>query len=502
MPSLSPGQSCDSMDSWLVEMKTTKMARIGDGEILSDEVKSEHEAKTEDVNEPHATIDGDDRSTDVKADALLAAPSSHSQLSDNQFDWIKLANHAYDTDDLENAKLYYLRALDFLDEQADADQCLRLLCLNRVGDICLRLKQPDEAFQIFARAKTYRQMSTSGMLVLNFVVLVLTIVSCLSIEFPVASNNGESFLLRMAVAHAASDNAFISPIRPSAEFKTADQLSTVKIADSKTLYRWDHGEVWGVKYLTPNFSFGDILKLVSGCRKKNEHFVLTRNDSLVDDAGLIFYRPDAPEVKLVEQIWWYASFVNYYYGEFKKYPTSEDPWMPQEVGYRYTNPFTKQIEKPEYVTLGQQNEDPPASGKPGAILILSTSTGDCTVCGYDRNGQLVTSSNPGKPLLLQLRKGVNVTDQHLKSFGGKNRVRTSDAKEIFVFMNDPSVKGLIKGAETYLPAIVLPFWLSSLTLSLFLYRVSHKSPGRLLSLSPMLVPSIFVVMVLFMSYGE
>lgn len=470
-------------------------------------------------SEDHATINGDDQSvaSELNPDTSDTKPfvdiedqnSESSQSTDNVFDWIKNANHAYDSDDLENAKRCYLKALEFFEASCE-DQNLRLLCLNRLGDICLRLKQTELAFQIFSRAKLHKQSDRSVKLALNIAIIVMIILCFVSIEYPsipITANLqsrliARSDLANVGVVHAATSEQFISPVRAEAEFKTADQLSTIKIANSDTLYRWDHGEVWGARYLTPNFSFGDILKLISGCRKKSEHFVVTRSDSLVDDTGLIFYRADAPEVKLVERMWWYAGFLNYCYEELKKYPIREEPWMSTEVGYSFNNPFTGRIEKPGFVALSHQNENPPALLRPGAILVLSTPAGDCTICGYDREGRLLTASRSNKPLLLQMRRGINVTEQYFKGFAGMNKVRKSSSPELFVLIKDSSMKAFLKGAETYVPTVAVPMFLASLTLSLILFRVFLKSPGRILSFSPMLVPMIFVFMLLLMSLGE
>lgn len=491
-------------------------------------------------SEHGATVDGDNQSIDqdehvvvesngavepgsngAGADIDKVKFSESSQSTDNLFDWMKVANHAYDSGDLENAKQCYLRALDLCDEEDDADHTQRLVCLNRLGEICLKLKQPDLAFQIFARA---RPQTAKGSLsertqrfALNIAVLVFAVVSCLSVTFPspsikvIETGNNDSMLnlsTKSSIAAAiksrsgASDKKFVSPVQVGAEFKTPDQLSTLKIADLTTLYRWDHGEVWGAKYVSPNFSFSDILKLTSGCRKNSEHFVITSSDYLVDDAGLIFYGPDAPEVKVVERMWWYPSFINFCYEKFKKYPTQEEPWMNTVEGYTFKNPFTGATEKASFVSLSHPDEAPPSVAKPGAILLLSTPAGDCTICGYDRNSRLVTSSNPGRPLLLQLRKGINVTDQYLKGFGGMSKPKRPDPPELFVFISDPAIKSLMENSETYVPAIAVPLWFASLTLSLFLFRVFLKSPGRMLAFSPMVLPSILIVMVLFMSFGE
>ncbi len=442
-----------------------------------------------------------------------------SQATDNLFDWMKVANHSYDSGDLENAKQCYLRALDLCDEEDDAEHTQRLVCLNRLGDICLKLKQPELAFQIFSRARPQSGKGSvserTSRLVLNIAIIVFAAVTCLSITFPnpsikvieTANDSMGSLSTKSSIAAAiknrtGSEKKNTSPVHVGAEFKTPDQLSTLKIADLNTLYRWDHGEVWGAKYVTPNFSFGDILKLTSGCRKNSEHFVITSSDYLVDDAGLIFYGPDAPEVKVVERMWWYPSFINYYYGRFHKYPTQEEAWMNTVEGYTFKNPFTGATEKASFVSLSHPDEAPPSVAKPGAILLLSTPAGDCTICGYDRNSRLVTSSNPGKPLLLQLRKGINVTDQYLKGFGGVSKPKRPDPPELFVFISDPAIKSLMENSETYVPAIVIPLWFASLTLSLLLFRLFFKSPGRVLAFSPMVLPSLLVVMVLFMSFGE
>lgn len=480
-------------------------------------------------SEQGATVDGDNKAVDenkvVDANAVADVEpgidelkfSEPSQATDNLFDWIKVANHSFDSGDLENAKQCYLRALDLCDQDDDAEHTQRLVCLTRLGEICLRLKQSEQAFKIFASAKP-RMPSPSASersqkFVLNIAILMTAIVSFMSVSFPnpsikVNETNNESVLnlsTKSSIAAAIKNRGgkkFISPIEVGAEFKTPDGMSTVKIADSSTLYRWDHGDVWEVKYFTPNFSFGDILKLTSGCRKNAEHFVIMAPDYLVDDTGLIFYGPDTPEVSLVKRMWWYPGFINYYFGKFKKYPDKEEDWMNTVEDYNYTNPFTGELEKASFVAVASAIEPPPTVAKPGAIIILSTPTGDSTICGYDRNSRLITSSVPGKPLLIQLKKGVNVTEQHLKSFGGIAKPKKTDQPELFIFINDPALKSLMESAETYVPAIAIPLWFASLTLSLFLFRLLLRSQAKILAFAPMLLPTVLVLMVLFMTYGE
>ncbi|MDZ4838341.1 MAG: tetratricopeptide repeat protein [Candidatus Melainabacteria bacterium] len=466
-----------------------------------------------------AIIDGDDKAIDsefaTSAESRLNLTAETNQLSefessqatDNLFDWLKIANHAYDCGDLEQAKQCYLRALEHCsDELPDQAEFLRV-CSNRLADIYLKLNQPDQAIEVLSSAQYKRKPADSDRwqkFGLNIAIIVAFALCCMSINFrPSASSvidSKDDGITGMSVAEG-SVGKFVSPIHIGAEFKTADQLSTLKLANVDTVYRWDHGRISEAKYVVSNFSFGDVLKLFSGSRKNRKNFVITAADYLVDDTGLTFYASGAPEVKLVERMWWYPSFINFYYGKFHKYPSKEEAWMNTIPNYSYTNPFTGKSEKADFASLTNAEQTPPAVARPGAILILSSFNGQCTICGYDRNSRLIPSADPGKPLLLQLRSGVNVTEEYFNSFGGKCFQVKTDPPELLVFSSDPGLKGLLQSSEAYVPAIAIPLWLASLTLSLFLFRVFFKSPARILAFAPILLPSLLLAIVIWMWLG-
>ncbi len=471
-------------------------------------------------SEHGATVDGDG---DDKAIESAAKPASgveqlnfaeSSQSTDNFFDWIKVANHAYDSGDLENAKQCYLRALEHCDV---ADQSGRLICLNRLADICLSLDQPDLAFRVFAQSLPRNQDSNAGIQrnVLNIVVIISAILTGLSLNLPsssvtvsgIGSDSATILSTKSSIAAATkrdspSDRKFISPVQVGAEFKSADQMHTLKVTDSENVYHWDNGDIWGAKYVSPDFALTDVFKLLRGCRKRSVHFIITAADYLVDDDGVIFYTGNAPEVKVVERMWWYPGFFNSYYDKLRRYPTREEPWMNTVEGYTYTNAFTGVSEKASFVTVADPDAEPPEVAKPGAILILTNPVGSrCTICGYDRNSRLLNSSAK-KPLLLRLRGGVNITEKESKVFQTNPKLSKTHSPETMVFIHDPAMKTLLKGAETYIPALAIPVWLASFTLSLLLYRLFLGSPGRILAFSPLVVPSLLLLMVAFMSLGD
>lgn len=472
-------------------------------------------------SEHGATVDGDGDDKAIESEAKPVSGveqlkfAESSQSTDNFFDWIKVANHAFDSGDLENAKQCYLRALEHCD---DADQSGRLICLNRLGEICLSLNQPDVAFRVFAQSLPRNQDSSKVALqrnVLNIAVIISAILTCFSFNLPsssvtVGGTGDESATIlstKSSIAAATkrnspSDRKFISPVQVGAEFKSGDQMHTLKVTDAENVYQWDNGDIWGAKYVSPSFTLSDVFKLLRGCRKRSTHFIITASDYLVDDDGVIFYTNYAPEVKVVERMWWYHSFFNSYYDKFRRYPTREEPWMNTVEGYTYTNAFTGISEKASFVTVADPAAAPPEVAKPGAILIITNQSGSiCTICGYDRNSRLLNTSAK-KALLLRLRGGVNIAEQESKVFQTNPELSKTHPPETIVFIHDPVMKTVLKGAETYIPAFAIPVWLASLTLSLFFYRVFLKSEGRILAFSPLVVPSLLLFMVAFMSLGD
>jgi hypothetical protein len=441
------------------------------------------------------TDDGDDDKTDDEktADSMTVSDLEKflesAQATDNFFDWIKAANYSYDSGNWENAKQYYIRALELCNGEKEQQQ-LRLICLNRIGEIAIKLDQVDAAFPIleYFSAQTKKQTRATGF-ILNVAIVVFAVFTLCSLNLPIAN--------LIAAGSAKSNNELPKLIAPS-EFKTADQRVVFQIAPDN-VYMWNHGKSWKSKYVTASYTFQDLLKLLRGWSQKKENFVFTGSDYLIDQNGLIYYHSKAPEVEIVHQMWFYQGLFSTYYAENKHYPLKEEAWMRALQGFCYANPFTGKEDIAKFVLSTELELSPPTVARPGVVLIFTSGKNTCTICGYDRNGQLLSSGRPGKSFLVQLEDGkILDSEDGLPS----EEIREPDTAETILFINDPTIRSVLLGAKYFLPTLAFPILFASLAISLFFYRVFLRSPGRGLAFTPLVAPTLLIVIIVFMFFGN
>lgn len=416
------------------------------------------------------------------------------QSVDNPADWIKAGNFAFDSGQLETARDCYIEALDRIqqDKQASVE---KLQCLSRLGQVCLALNQPELALDLYARSEAPVERTHRWHLFFNLALLFVIILLIISF------NLTGSYLPSNGVSNGVFTKGGLTV---NTQFKSADELSALRIADSINVHIWDRGKTWETRYVNADLSFMDCLKLLSGCRRRLERFFITGDNFVIDDYGAVLYSADAPEVLILKRMWWYPGLLNDYYSRFKRYPDSEESWMPGVKDFLYTNPITGKPDRALFVsTTEEKTVTPPEVATPGAVLIITSSKGDsCAICGYDRNARVIGGSVPGKPFAIELKQGITPFEEYLRRIKQVYDPLRKEIPETIVFTGDVRLRALIEGLEFYLPAIVIPVWLASWFVSLMLFKLARGKAGLLHSFGPMIIPTVLLLIVLFMSYGD
>lgn len=275
----------------------------------------------------------------------------------------------------------------------------------------------------------------------------------------------------------------IAPIPVSVDlkgtYKTAEELKVVEFKDRNKVGIWDEGAISSGTFKAVRGTTDDLLELLRGHLRSKTVFYTLDNDLMQDEDGRALYRPDAPERKIIKQMWWYTGFATWHYKEKHCYQTTTQPWNRVNPKFTYVNPFTG---KPTFATItatqgagnkllplvvasGQMYEGEPAPG-PGAIRCICFDKVRFFVRGFDRNGKMIQGREPGKAYVIELTDGQNMTEKYMASINVKGKPGQGKVPlRVIVVTDNKELPSMYKSWTTVAPACILVFLFLSVAIT-------------------------------------
>jgi tetratricopeptide (TPR) repeat protein len=138
---------------------------------------------------------------------------------------------------------------------------------------------------------------------------------------------------------------------------------------------------------------------------------------LVGQDQVSLYASTAPEMAIVKKMWWYADFARQYYKGCRVYPSDSEKCKQSDSNFGYTNPFTGQPDYAAIILQKQKDRDVDLTERknnnrhwrPGAISCVCIDYKKFLVQGFDRDGKLLTSSDPAHYFTIDCQNGINLT---------------------------------------------------------------------------------------------
>lgn len=313
---------------------------------------------------------------------------------------------------------------------------------------------------------------------------------------------------------AATEQAKASAEYTGREYKTVDGLKSLRFEKDNKCYYWREGKLLHAQYFAVGSSWMEAFRLLAGCQRVRDMWYQVRGDRIVDGDGSMLYLGTAPENAVAKRMWWYSGFASWHMTEHKSYPTDAEKWKDIAPDFYYTNPFNGKPDVPVFIqakgAASPQTVAITATGaawprqpavRPGLIVALCLDYVRFFIRGYDRDGQLLTSSKPGKVFYIELRDGQNITQDELMKYKDKAEL-SQDPTPVRVYMTqDAGVASVLSFMKMGIPGGLWLLWLLSLGQSFVVLRLCDTVAKRLLSFAGIIVPSILLFMWYVVAFG-
>ena len=290
------------------------------------------------------------------------------------------------------------------------------------------------------------------------------------------------------------------------KFQTCDKLTTISFLTKDTATIDRSGHTIQTSYTVIGNGVPDLGSLILGYLRRNEIWYQYDASRIIGGDNIILYGDTAPESRVVRKMWWYADFAQRYYSESRLYPSDAGKCKQSDPQFAYTNPFT---DKQDYAAIVLQRKFDGAANftdaqahnqqrhwRPGAIFCLNTEYKKFMIQGFDRNGKLLTSSDPNLRFTILCQNGINLSARGL----AQTRIETSPPTEaastrLFVTGSE-NMAGTVQWTRS-LCQILLWTWLC---LSSFWTYACHKSKSGQKALLWGVVSSLFSLVFLLAWY--
>jgi hypothetical protein len=222
------------------------------------------------------------------------------------------------------------------------------------------------------------------------------------------------------------------------------------------------------EYRSLTGGFADLKAIVSGwARNPTELWLQVTDAGLIDQDGTVLYKSDAPEFELSEKMWWYAQFAQSLYKGTKLYPINSTKYL-STPGFLYSNPFSGKSDHAEIllkrfaaadktwtqsVKSGKKWDGEPV-WRPGAIDCMCLDYCRFFIRGLDRNGQPLTSAEPGQTFAIELKDGVSSTQSEWKALAAAEASNRS-AAPVHVFISaSPGIQLFASTIRVMIPILL------------------------------------------------
>jgi hypothetical protein len=197
------------------------------------------------------------------------------------------------------------------------------------------------------------------------------------------------------------------------QFQSCDQERTFKFSAQNRCVIDTNGNARQADYTALSPDKLDLLALFRGYLRRKERWYQFDGARLVGDDQVRLYGPAAPELAVIKKMWWYADFGQRCYKESRLYPADAEKFRQSEPAFSYINPCTKQSDYAAIVLQKQINAQAdytsPRHWRPGAIFCVNQSYKRFLIQGFDRDGNLLSGSDPRSSFAILCQNGVYLT---------------------------------------------------------------------------------------------
>jgi len=275
-------------------------------------------------------------------------------------------------------------------------------------------------------------------------------------------------------------------------YSSADGLKVIDLANGgKAQYSFG-GTSKQASYSFVGDEINDLLPFIPGHMRTAFLFFNSKDSAIVDSNGTYLYESTAPEHELVKRMWKYAELAQGYRQEKNFYPESDNAWMISKDKLTFQNPITRAEDQAIIFSATGESTDTPVrksiadgelwkgqpAASPGRIICYVYNSRMFFIRGYDRNGKVLTSSDPTKSFYIECSDGLDITKEDLKApviDSTTTPVLKSDKKLRFIFAASPETEARFNLLLSAIPGGL--FCLSLVSLAVWRYRVNKKVAG-------------------------
>lgn len=304
-------------------------------------------------------------------------------------------------------------------------------------------------------------------------------------------------------------------------YTSVDGLKAIELGPSGRAHYSFNGHSKDARYSFVGNTIQDLLPFIPGHLRTAFMFFNSKDDAIVDASGVSFYAERSPEHMLVKQMWKYASLAQGYRHEKNFYPETDEAWTISKEKLTFLNPITRaQDQATIFSEMGEATDTPIrkqiADGElwkgqpvptPGRITCNVYNSRMFFIRGYDRNGKVLTSSDPKRCFYIECSDGLDITKEDLAKPPEEkkdskdaeiNPIENPDKKLRFIFAASPETEGNFNLLLSAVPGAL--FALTVVTLAIWRYRVNKKKAGpfslAIFGLSAILLLAWFVIGIL------
>ncbi|MBX9670470.1 MAG: tetratricopeptide repeat protein [Candidatus Obscuribacterales bacterium] len=295
-------------------------------------------------------------------------------------------------------------------------------------------------------------------------------------------------------APRASDAGSESTNTGVVTYTSSDDRKAIRLANGSRATITTDGKAREGAYKLVRGNIQDLLAMIPGHLRHDFVFVKANKDTITDKDGTTLYANYAPEHQLVSRMWKYGALAQGYRVEKNFYPEKIEDLAISKETTSYTNPFTNQNDNAIICSTTGESTDTPVrdviargegwekqpSGAPGRIVCNTYNGRLFFIRGYDRDGKLLTSAEPGKCFYIECADGFDVSKDKLKEIQNAPQAETTEATKIqrkirYVFTPSSEAESMFSTITSIVPAGL--FALVLMAFFYWRYRIVKKIAG-------------------------
>ncbi len=254
-------------------------------------------------------------------------------------------------------------------------------------------------------------------------------------------------------------------------YTSSDDRKAIRLANGNRATLTTDGKSREGAYKLVRGNIQELLAMIPGHLRHDFVFVKANKDTITDKDGTTLYANYAPEHQLVSRMWKYGALAQGYRVEKNFYPEKIEDLAISKEATSYTNPFTNQTDNAIICSTTGESTDTPVrdviargegwekqpSGAPGRIVCNTYNGRLFFVRGYDRDGKLLSSAEPGKCFFIECADGFDVSKDKIKEVQNAPPAETTEATKIqrkirYVFTPSAEAESMFSTITSIVPA--------------------------------------------------